>query len=179
MHTYERIGDRGDDVDYGVINTLTFACAEDVVELARRDPLIGRLTWPETFHVDPAGLMTCSSKGGSFCGVKAWADDVDEMLECRVTVLDAPCPDDWFIIESRPAFMYPPPTVDEGDAEAFVVLRRELAEAGIRLLDAVVFDDGCHWWSMHELVTGTTTWKTTNGGSRGQWPSPMRRGRRS
>ena len=29
---------------------------------------------------------------------------------------------------------------------------------GLTLVDAVVFDDQCHWWSMHEETSGTTRW---------------------
>ena len=62
------------------------------------------------------------------------------------------------IVDSRRSFFYDPPIVDEADAHPFVVLRRKLRRAGIDLLDAVVFDDAGHWWSMHELTSGTTRW---------------------
>jgi hypothetical protein len=28
----------------------------------------------------------------------------------------------------------------------------------VRLVDALVFDDRGHWWSMRELADGTTQW---------------------
>ena len=37
-------------------------------------------------------------------------------------------------------------------------LRYQLEVAGIRLLDAVIFDGGNRWWSMCELLTGSSTW---------------------
>ncbi len=48
---------------------------------------------------------------------------------------------------------------DEGDGQAFVTLRRSLDEGyGITLLDVMVFDQEFHWWSLHELTSGSTTW---------------------
>ena len=46
----------------------------------------------------------------------------------------------------------------ESDAEAFMTLRQLLAQDGIELLDAVIFDETDHWWSMHELTSGTSKW---------------------
>ncbi len=48
--------------------------------------------------------------------------------------------------------------MDEADAHTFLVLSRNLAGIGLRLVDAVIFDDEGHWWSLHELTTGTTRW---------------------
>ena len=31
-------------------------------------------------------------------------------------------------------------------------------EHGITLLDVMVFDQEFHWWSLHELTSGTTRW---------------------
>lgn len=39
-----------------------------------------------------------------------------------------------------------------------MLVRRALEPIGVLLLDAVVFDDDGHWWSMHELTTGSTRW---------------------
>ena len=46
----------------------------------------------------------------------------------------------------------------EDDARAFLRLRRGLARHGVVLLDVMVFDQEFHWWSLHELTSGTTTW---------------------
>jgi hypothetical protein len=48
--------------------------------------------------------------------------------------------------------------VDESDAHAFLDLRQGLARHGITLLDVMVFDQEFHWWSLHELTSGTTRW---------------------
>ena len=69
---------------------------------------------------------------------------------------DGGCTTRWLIVDSRPTGIRQP--VDAGDAEAFLRLRDELSTIGLTLLDAVVFDDQCHWWSMHEAATGTTRW---------------------
>ena len=60
------------------------------------------------------------------------------------------------IVDSRPVGFRDSP--DEADAWAFLELRCQLHGVGVQLLDAVVFDDEGHWWSMHELTSGTTTW---------------------
>jgi len=33
---------------------------------------------------------------------------------------------------------------------------------GINLIDAMVFDDDGHWWSLHELTTGSLAWNHNN-----------------
>ena len=33
-----------------------------------------------------------------------------------------------------------------------------LERIGVDLVDAVVFDDQGHWWSLHELTSGMTAW---------------------
>jgi hypothetical protein len=49
--------------------------------------------------------------------------------------------------------------VVEGDAAAFVELRRGLGRYGVTLLDIVILNEENQWWSLHELTTGTTTWQ--------------------
>jgi hypothetical protein len=45
--------------------------------------------------------------------------------------------------------------VDESRLEQ---VRQHLAEVEVNLVDAVIFDDNGHCWSMHELTSGTTRW---------------------
>lgn len=77
----------------------------------------------------------------------------------------AGCPGHWLIIDSRPSGRFGGSQVDAGDAEAFLRLRPQMDAVGVTLLDAMVFDDQCHWWSLHELSSGSTTWA----------PPPLRR----
>ncbi len=48
----------------------------------------------------------------------------------------------------------------ERDVEQFIRLRRQLDVDGITLVDAVIFDDQRHWWSINELLTGQMKWAT-------------------
>lgn len=88
------------------------------------------------------------------------------MLECRLTSVGQPCPtsvgqpcpDYWVVLEPRHRWDPDRYEVTEGDAQAFVGLRRELARLGVTLLDVVVFDEDLHWWSLHELTSGSTAW---------------------
>ena len=50
--------------------------------------------------------------------------------------------------------------VTEDDVRAFMQLRQSLRDYGISLLDVVIFDQEFHWWSLHELTSGTTVWPT-------------------
>ncbi|MEK7426143.1 MAG: hypothetical protein AAB131_20160 [Actinomycetota bacterium] len=38
------------------------------------------------------------------------------------------------------------------------MLRSSLALFGITLLDVVIFHEDFRWWSLHELVCGSTAW---------------------
>ena len=51
--------------------------------------------------------------------------------------------------------------MDERDAKAFLRLRQQMHALGVVLVDAMIFDDDGHWWSMHELTAGTTAWPPT------------------
>jgi hypothetical protein len=48
---------------------------------------------------------------------------------------------------------------NEADVAAFLRLRHWFAEHEVHLLDAIVLTDDYRWWSMHELVTGSTRWQ--------------------
>ncbi|HXH55957.1 hypothetical protein [Iamia sp.] len=74
------------------------------------------------------------------------------------------CADRWLVVDSRPRRWHDGPVVDEADAEAFLRLRPQVESFGVELVDVVIFDDQCHWWSLHELTTGTASWT----------PQPMR-----
>src|SRR5207253_2798086 len=113
--------------------------------------------WPEVWHLDETGTFTCYYQGSSCDSVTRWARDPSDLERSRrVGLANGGCADRWLIVDSRPVRFREPP--DEGDAWAFLSLRRHLAGTGIELVDAVVFDDDGHWWSLHELTCGTTAW---------------------
>ena len=90
--------------------------------------------------------------------MRTYADRPRDLLRCREVPVPEPCPDRWVIIEPRHPWLGDAYKVTEDDARAFLVLRRRLARAGVVLLDVMVFDQEFHWWSLHELTTGTTRW---------------------
>jgi hypothetical protein len=81
-----------------------------------------------------------------------------EMLWCREVPVGPACPNHWFVIEPRHPWLGDHYEVSEEDARAFLKLRRSLARHDIVLLDVVVFDQAFHWWSLHELTSGSTVW---------------------
>lgn len=160
MHSYDQLVTRENYVDYPDLGSFRFRRAEDVVELARLDPFIGTATYPDVWHLDRDGEMTCRSQASSLDSLQRWAVDPWSLLMSRATGLsDGGCTPDWILIEPRPAWRHPTSVVDESDAAAFLRLRGVLARVGVNLLDAVIFDDAQHWWSLHELTSGTTTWE--------------------
>jgi hypothetical protein len=159
MHTYQPRW--ADDPAARVLPSLAdfrFNDALDVVRYAELDWLVTWRTWPDVWHLDDGGGFRCSSKGSSLDSVRALAEDPIGMLRCRQIELDHPCPDRWLVIEPRHPWLEDRYRVDEGDAQAFLTLRRGLGEHGIVLLDVMVFDQEFHWWSLHELTSGTTRW---------------------
>lgn len=157
MHRYEPMSPELDWRDLR-IEDREFADALDVVSWAERDRTLGWKTWPEVWHLDDRGRFHCYYKASSLSSLQRWADDPSDLYRSRAEGLRDPdgCTERWLIVDSRPARLSPPPT--EADVAAFSRVREALGSIDVLLLDAVVFDDGCHWWSMWELVTGTTRW---------------------
>jgi hypothetical protein len=140
------------------LTTRRFTCAEDVVELAMLDPRMGRGTWPEIWHLDHNGALTCCLRGCTCDSLVGWAHDPAALRELREEAAELEhCGTDWLIVESRPG-EGTDPRISQVDVGAFVLLRSELHDVGVRLVDALVFDDRGHWWSMRELADGTTKW---------------------
>lgn len=160
VHSYLSLVPEGEVLDLAPIDSWRFADALDVVALAQVDRCIGWRTWPEVWHLDDEGRFNCCYKGSSIDTLRAWADDPTPLRRSRREGLRSRggCTARWMIVDSRPAWRRPPPVVDDLDVEAFGRLRREMASIGITLLDAVVFDDDNHWWSLHEITDGTTSW---------------------
>jgi hypothetical protein len=140
--------------------TRRFQCAEDVVALAMLDPRIGRATWPEIWHLDERGSITCCLRGCCGDSFLGWARDPWALRQLREEGVDlGHCGTDWLIVESRPgAEGSARPAVTRVDVEAYTLLRSELHDVGVRLVDVVVFDDCGHWWSLREMADGTTLW---------------------
>ena len=159
MHTYDRPTTCPD--PFPSLAEFRFADALDVVAYAEIDLSIGKLTWPETWHLDDDGVMQCAVKGSSLDTLIRWAYDPSDLVRSRGEGRDEDggCTDRWLIVDSRPVGFRDAP--DEADTWAFLELRQQLASIGVKLLDAVVFDDAGHWWSMHELTSGTTAWRAS------------------
>jgi hypothetical protein len=158
MHSYQRRWP--DDLSTAALPDISeprFRDALDVARFAELDWLLAWRTWPEVWHLDDDGAFCCASRGSSLDSVRTFAKDPLAMLDCRLVPTGGPCPNRWLVIESRHPYhqLYHP---DEGDAAAFVTLRQELADFGITLLDVMVFHQEFHWWSLHELTSGTTAW---------------------
>ncbi len=155
MHTYTPLQAPGDPLPD--ITDYRFHDALDVADYARRNRQIGWQTWPDIWHLDDDGLMRCASRCSSLDGIRWWAEEAYFLRRTREASLETgTCPTRWVIVESRVVF--DGDVMHEGDVVAYHAVRRELAALGVTLLDAVIFDDKCHWWSMHELTTGTTRW---------------------
>jgi hypothetical protein len=135
----------------------------DVAAYAALDALTTWYTYPHIWHLDDDGQWQCCSKGSSLDSVQRFAENPEWMLECRLTPVDPPCPDNWVILEPRQRRLGPERyDVNEDDARAFLDLRSGLAGFGITLLDVVVFNQEFQWWSLHELTSGTTAWPATS-----------------
>jgi hypothetical protein len=155
MHTFQpRWGDSAHDGP-PEIGDFLFTSTLDVVRYAELDRASTWRTWPELWHLDDTGAFRCYSKGSSCDSVRTFAKRPAELLRCRDFDVDDSCPDRWVIIEPRHPELrcY---RVDEGDAAAFVKLRRALARRRVTLLDVIILNEENQWWSLHELTTGTT-----------------------
>jgi len=142
------------------LDSFTFRSADDVGAYAALDALNIWYAYPHIWHLTDHGRFDCCSKGSSLDPVARFAEHPEELLECRWTDVEPECPDNWVILEPRHEWLADRYEVTEDDARAFVQLRRALQENGISLLDAVIFDQEFHWWSLHELTSGTTVWPT-------------------
>jgi len=157
VHTYDRPSASPDPLPS--IAEFPFNDALDVVAYAEVDLCIGWNTWPEVWHLDETGVLACAYKASSCESLVGWAQDPWQLERSRREGLASAggCADRWLIVDSRPTWLSEPP--NEADARAFIELRAHLQDSiAVELVDAVVFDDDGHWWSMHELTSGTTEW---------------------
>lgn len=163
MHTYPQLWSDEAVPEFPITGDDIFTCAEDVVAKASRWPLFGRATFPEIWHLDRDGHYVCGWQASSLCTLVGWVEE-PELLETHLwhSRTDGCRHDRWIIVDSRPTVFDSRGRVSEADAKAFVELGRRLARSGIDLLDAVIFDDLQHWWSLRELTRGTTDWLSTS-----------------
>ena len=106
------------------------------------------------------GRFVCGTNGTALDSLRAWACDPERLVQSFLEFRrQGTCTPDWVVVDERPA-RYPgnDPAPSEADVEHFMRLRYQLDVVGLRLLDAVIFDGERRWWSMCELLTGTTRW---------------------
>jgi hypothetical protein len=154
------------------IGEFRFHSALDVIRYCEQDRTSTWRTWPELWHLDDSGAFVCYSKGSSFESVRTFAERPADLLRCRDFDVDDSCPDWWVVIEARHPYTEDRYRVDEGDAAAFVELRRGLARRGVTLLDVVILNQDNQWWSLHEITTGTPSWPRPTSGSASRHPPP-------
>jgi hypothetical protein len=159
VHTFTQPAIEDCDIDaIPSIEAFRFRGPIDVVARAEVDPGFGRFTWPEVWHLDEDGELQCYFDGSSCDSIARWAEEPwDLFVSRRYGLADGGCPDRWLIIEHRPRWRRPA-GVTEADAAAFAKVREHLAGIGVTLVDCMVFDDDGHWWSLHELTSGTLDW---------------------
>ena len=134
------------------IADFRFRCPDDVVEYARHERTIGATARPEVWHLDRDGRFHCYYEAPPLAGIRRWGEQPHPLHCSRWQGIHSPggCAPNWLIVESRPC-RRGDPTPTEGDVAAFVAVRADLEWIGVNLVDAVIFDDACHWWSMHDL----------------------------
>jgi ferredoxin len=161
MHSYEPLWAPDGSDDPPGLEEFRFRSALDIVSYAQHWCCIGRNTWPEVWHLDDEGAFHCGFRASSRDSIREWARDPDDLCISRQQGLATrACPNRWLIVESRPESTSPHAVVDERDAQAFLQLRRRIVQIDpvLELVDVMIFDDAYHWWSLHELTTGTMEW---------------------
>lgn len=152
-----------------------FRSALDVGAYAEVDILLGAATVPDVWHLDHTGENRCGMRGTTPESLQVWAGDPYRLRRSRAEGVRSRegCARHWVIVDSRPFSMRGKPIPpDEADVAAFSSIRADLLTIGVDLLDALVFDDQGHWWSMHELTTGTTAWTFVDDAELATRPDP-------
>lgn len=142
------------------ITEFEFHDALDVARFAERSTLLRGRANCESWHLDRNGRFACGTNGTALDSLREWATSPERLVRTFIDFREqGTCTPDWVVIDER-ITRYPghDPAPSEADVEDFLRLRNQLDVVGIRLLDAVIFDGGTRWWSMCELLTGTTTW---------------------
>ena len=163
-HTLDHsaILDRAATHDATPFDDRLFASGLDVARSAAAgDVLVGQRRC-ESWHLDRDGRFVCGTRGTVLDSLANWANDPRRLVDAFLNGRSAgACSPTWVVVDERLAQSFEdahPP--GELDVEHFMRLRRQLDVAGITLVDAVIFDDQRHWWSINELLTGQMQWAT-------------------
>lgn len=159
-HTYRRPTPGG---SVPRIDTFAFRGPLDVVGRAEVDATMGWATWPEVWHLDEGGRFCSYYKAFTGDGVTRWAADPSPLYRSRAAGLqDGGCTDRWLVVDSRPRWLSADPVVVAADeVDAFLAVRCALEEVSVLLVDAMIFDDDGHWWSLNEIATGGLEWPSS------------------
>jgi len=137
-----------------------FLCADDVAQCAVEGGILTGQRRTQSWHLARDGQFTCGTRATCSDSLADWAAQPNRLIEAFLDGrAEGSCSPIWVVIDERPLGLTDPcEPPGEHDAEQYLRLQRQLEVAGITLVDAVVFDDQRHWWSMCELLTGTTAW---------------------
>jgi len=142
------------------IHDFEFRDANDVARFAERAPLLAGEATCESWHLDRDGRFVCGTNGTELDSLRDWAFGPERLVQTYLEFRkQGTCTPNWVVVDERPS-RWPgdDPTPSEADVEHFMRLRYQLEVVGIQLMDAVIFDGQAQWWSMCELLTGTTKW---------------------
>ena len=139
---------------------VEFRDATDIASFAERAPLLTGERCCESWHLDRAGGFVCGTNGTALDSLREWAADPRRLIRSFVEFRErGTCTPHWVVVDERPP-RWPGDEAQPGEAdiEQFMRLRYQLEVVGITLFDAVIFDGADRWWSMCELLTGSTEW---------------------
>ena len=159
MHTYEqRWSDDPARRTLPKLGDFRFTGPLDVVAYAELDPVLKWRNSPEVWHLDSNGRFRCGSQGSSFDSVRTFADDLDGLLALPPDRARLAVPEQ--VADPR----VPSPVARalpgrRGRRAGVPGPPPRLVGYGITLVDVMVFDQEFHWWSLHELTTGSWSWR--------------------
>ena len=133
-----------------------FVCADDVAQFALEGGILTGQRRTHSWHLARDGRFACGTRATCSNSLADWAAQPNRLIEAFLDGRpEQSCSPIWVVIDERPSGLPDPCELPvEHDVEQY--LQRQLEVAGITLVDAVVFDDQRYWWSMCELLTGTT-----------------------
>lgn len=142
------------------IHDFEFRDATHVARFAERASLLTGAANCESWHLGRDGRFSCGTNGTALDSLREWALDPERLISTFLEFRkQGTCTPDWIVVDERPP-RWPgdDSAPSEADVQHFMRLRYQLEVVGIRLMDVVIFDGGARWWSMCELLTGTTAW---------------------
>lgn len=139
------------------VHDFAYRNASDVARFAEAAPLLTGVATTESWHLDRDGRFVCGTNGTRADSLQKWADDPTRLVRAFLAGREkGTCSPRWVIVDQRDPVDAQP---GEGDVERFQRLRSQLEVAGMTLMDAVIFAHDGWWWSMSELLTGSTEWE--------------------